>query len=201
MKTQQTKNEKKALLKTADILVEAQRELDELTVQLALGKAEALDKFEEIKRDFRSRIATLKATLNAEGLIGISKDIKARIEKLELALTERKSENREMFVAQKRLILKSLLVLEAEIRKHLPDREDIQHVLHEFESFKLKLEILRLRFELKRFSINESLHHNAEEVRRRVNAILFKAHMAVEKAKHKAASLKKQVHVSYLKLG
>lgn len=201
MKTTDVQTDKKVLIKTADILVEAQRELDELTVQLALGKAEALDKFEEIKRDFRSKIATLKATLHAEGLIGVSKDIKARIEKLELALTERKTENREMFVAQKRLILKSLLVLEAEIRKHLPDREDIQRLLHEFESFKLKLEILRLRFELKRFSINESLHHNTEEVRRRVNAMLFKAHMAVEKAKHKTDSLKKQVHVSYLKLG
>ena len=200
MKTKVEDTEKSILLKTADKLMDAQRELDELTLQLALGKAEAMEKFEEIKKDFRTRIASVKAALQAEGLLAMSNEIKLRLEKLEFALSERKIDDHEMFAAQKRLILKSLLVLEGEIKKRLPDSEKIQHLLHDFETFKLKMEILRLRIELKRFAIKEELHSDAEEVRKRVNAIIFKAQKAVDKAKLNAEKIGNKVKVSYLKL-
>ena len=200
MKTKIEAPEKSILLKTADKLMDAQRELDEFTVQLALGKAEAMEKFEEIKKDFRARITALKAALNEEGLLAMFNEIKLRLEKLEFALSERKIEDHEMFAAQKRLILKSLLVLEGELKKRLPDSEKIKHLLHDFETFKLKMEILRMRFELKRFSIKEELHANAEEVRRRVNEILFKAHKSVDKTKLNAEKLVNKIKVSYLKL-
>ncbi len=55
MATQAKTTKKATLLNLADRPIDAQGEIDELTLQLALGKAEVMGKYEEIKREFRYR--------------------------------------------------------------------------------------------------------------------------------------------------
>ncbi len=175
MDTQTKSTEKPILLNLAEKLVEAQREVDELVLQLALGKAEVRDKYEDIKNEFRHRVVNFKNTLLSRQTQGVYKDIIARLDQLEERLKIGKAESRERFVEEKKFILKALRAIEMEIKMLLPDSLDVQHVKQEIEDFKLKLEILHLKFLLKRFTIKDELKSNAAEVRRRVSIVMDKA--------------------------
>lgn len=199
MNTQDKTAEKSILINLSDRLIEAQRELDELTLQLALGKAEARDKFEEIKKQFRIRLGNLKSAITAQKMEDLSKEISAKLNELEKVLDAGKVEDKEMFAAQKKLILKSLLAFEREIKKRLPDHQDVQHFSHEIESFKLKLEILRLKFVLKRFAIQDDIKSNAEEARRKVSRLIDKARNKVISAEKKIIEIGKDAKKAYLK--
>jgi hypothetical protein len=192
--------EKPMLLGIADKLVLAQREIDELTLQLALGKAEAREKFEELKKDFYTRLSTIKHYLKSERVSEISKEITARIDDLELRLQEGKVESKEMFLIQKKQLLKSMVALEKEIRGRLPESLSKQNILHELETFKLKMEIVRLRFELKRFVIKDSIRSNINEVNRRVEVLVKKAKDKVNAGKKKITEMKKGVTSAYHQL-
>lgn len=179
MDTQLKSTEKPILLNLADKLIEAQREVDELALQLALGKAEVREKYEEIKNEFRYRIVNFKNALLSRQSPGVYKDIIARLDQLEERLKIGKAESREKFVEERKFMLKTLRTLETEIRKRLPDNLDVKHVKQEIEFFKLKMEILHLKFLLKRFTIKDELKSNAEEVRRRVAIVIDKARKKV----------------------
>jgi len=168
-------SEKTILLNLANKLTEAQAELDELTLQLALGKAEVRDKFEEIKMDFLARINHLKMIIRKLESSSLYQDILLRMDQLEKRLNFGVAESKENFVAQKRLIMKALLAVELEIKNRLPENLDLKHFLNDIENFKLKMEILRLKFALKRFTIKDEIKENAAEVRRKIEVVLDKA--------------------------
>lgn len=191
--------EKTVLLNLADRLVEAQRELDELTLQLALGKAEAKEKFEEIKKQFSVRLNNLRRVLASQKVENLSKQITAKLDELEKVLNAGKVEDREMFVAQKKLIMKSLIAFENEVKKRLPENLDAQHFTHEIENFKLKMEILRLKFVLKRFAIKDDIKSNIDEVRRKVTKMIEKAREKVIAGRKRIIEVKKDVKKSYQK--
>ena len=175
MDTQVKTTEKPILLNLADKLIKAQREVDELALQLALGKAEVRDMYEEIKNEFRYRVVNFRNTLLGWQYKGVYKDIIARLDQLDERLKTSKAESQEKFVEERKFILKTLRVIEKEIKKRIPDNLDAQHVRQEIEDFKLKLEILHLKFLLKRFTIKDELKANASEVRRRVSIVIDKA--------------------------
>lgn len=193
MNTPSKTTEKSILLHLADKLMEAQREVNELTMQLALGKAEVREKYEEIKKEFGYRLINFKnAILNRESS-GISHEIIMRIEQLEDRLAVGRVESKEMFVVQRKFILKALSALEKEVRKILPDSESAQYFSHEIENFKLKMEILRLRFVLKRFEMKDEIKSNVAALRRRVSLLIAKAHKKVLKSEKKIIYLNKDI--------
>lgn len=199
MDTKAKTTEKPILVNLADRLMEAQRELDELTLQLALGKAEATEKFEEIKKQFRIRLVNLKRALTTQKIENLSKEITIKLDELEKELNAGKVEDKEMFVAQKKLIMKSLIAFENEIKKRLPESMDAQHFAHEIENFKLKMEILRLRFVLKRFAIRDDIKLNVEAVRMKVTKLIDQARTKVNAGKKKIVGLKNDVKKTYRK--
>jgi ElaB/YqjD/DUF883 family membrane-anchored ribosome-binding protein len=175
MDIQAKTTEKTVLLNMADRLIDTQREIDELTLQLALGKVEVMEKYEDIKREFKYRIDNFRNSLKNHQSVHLYKDMISRLDLLQERLNLDKADSRETFVAQRRFILKSLFAFEDAIRRSLPDSHDVQHIISEIENFKLKLEIVRLRFELKRFVIKDEIKSNADEVRRRVSKLIDKA--------------------------
>jgi hypothetical protein len=185
--------EKPILLNLADRLMEAQREVDELTVQLALGKAEATEKYEEIKKEFNDRLVQLKKDILSRGLQSPFDELIKGIEKLEDRLTIGRAESKEMFVAQRKFIMRALNNLEKEVKRILPGSLDTQHLSHEMESFKLKLEILRLRFVLKRFEVKDEIKSNAQEIQRRVARLIEKARMKISQGGKKVIQLNKDI--------
>lgn len=193
MDTTAKTTEKTILLNLADKLGEAQAELDEFALQLALGKAEAREKYEELKKDFRYRLANFKNSITNEHSDHLIKEIVARIDQLEGKLSAGKTDSKEMFVAQRKLIVKALRAFENEVRKRLSNTLDAQHIMKEIEHFKLKMEILRLRFVLKRFTINDDLKSNVEEVRRRVSILIEKARKKVLSSQSKIIQINRDI--------
>jgi hypothetical protein len=199
MNAQDKTTEKPILVNLSERLMEAQRELDELTLQLALGKAEAKEKFEEIKKQFNTRLSHLRKTLTTQKTGDLTKEITTRLDELEKVLNAGKVEDKEMFVAQKKLILKSLYAFENEVKKRLPENLDTQHFAHEIENFKLKLEILRLKFALKRFAIQDDVKTNMDEARRKVSGWIDKAREKVIAGEKKIIEIQKGVKKTYSK--
>lgn len=175
METNAKTMEKPILLNLADKLVEAQREVDELALQLALGKAEVMEKYAEVKSEFRYRVINFKNWLMSRQSREVYKGIVARIEKLEERLMSENTESREKFIEEKKIVLKTIRAIEAEIRNRLPDNQDVQHIKQDIEIFRLKMEILHLKYLLKRFTLKDELKSNVKEVQRRVSVIINKA--------------------------
>jgi len=91
-----------SFLKTASV------KLEELQVQSALGKAELVDKFEEIKKDTHEQYQHIKSDIstslqNNEEL----NNLKAKFEHLEVQLALGKAETKDMLEEQKKNLSKA----------------------------------------------------------------------------------------------
>lgn len=156
------------LVKIADKLMEAQREIDELVLQLALGQAEARDKFEEAKKDFSTRVAEFKATSLGAHAAYASKELKMLLEELEVQLALGKADSKEKFEEQKKKIEAVVAKVRAEFKRLKSEVLDKEQFEHEFEKFKLKLEVLRLRFELKKFEVRDAFKEGMQEAKKKI---------------------------------
>lgn len=150
-------------------LVLIQQELDELALQLSLGKAEARDKFEELKVEFRNKVTALKLQLHQSGET-IRPEVIRTLEEFELQLALGKAETKDRFHEQKIKILQSLNTLEQAGMEWMKTF-DSKFFTHETEKFKLKLEILRLRFDLKAFEMKDAYRGTMPALRRELERI------------------------------
>ena len=100
-------------------LEKAKQEIEELSVQFSLGKAEAADKFESVKKDFLSKVNEWKIKGEQFKSSGEEKShtLKAKLEELQVQLALGKAEAKELFHEQKKKIMQSISDLESEIKK------------------------------------------------------------------------------------
>lgn len=186
-----------ALQQASEKLLKAGQEIDELTVQLASGRAEAEDKFEEIKREFSLQVTQLKDLLTKTSDKDINPEVKAKIESLERQLTAGKADSKELFEEQKKKIVIALSGLEASIKAQWKRIQTPRVFAHEVEKFRLKLEILRLRFGLKKFEIKEDYHTRMSLARVEINKLTSGAQVHLIKGKEKYGDFKDEVSLAY----
>jgi len=165
-------NQESILLKIADNLIKAQQELDEFAVQLSLGKAEATEKFEEIKKELVTRLSSLKQIISSSNAASISEELKSKISMLQLELATGKTETKSSFDAQKKKIISAIYALEETIKEKLTSNESVHEIVNELEKFKIKLEILRLKFVLKKFELKTGFHSEMKEAGKKIEGIL-----------------------------
>ena len=171
MKDETKNSEKPVLQKIADRLLAVQQELDELVVQFALGKAEGKEKFEEIKKEFRQRVTEFKKLLDAPASRLLTPEARQKIEELEVQLALGTADTKELFEEQKKKILKTLSHVESEIKNWVNSGKLPDDFFHEVEKFKLKLEIIRLKFSLKKFEVKDALKEGMGDARREIEKI------------------------------
>ena len=188
--------EKPMLTKVAGQLLKTQQELDELAVQFALGKAEAKDKFEEVKKEFRTQVGILKQSLGAYLLKELVNTTRSKFEALEVQLALGKAESAEVFEAQSKRILCSVRALEKEIRDKLPSQE-VATFSHEMEKFKLKIEILRLKYFLKKFEMKDSFKEKMVEARKTIDHLKLAAKGKLSSGKERLGDAKDEVQLAY----
>lgn len=196
MKTEET-TETNILQKVTDKLLAAQQEIDELALQLALGKADARDKFEDIKREFRSKVSELKNILANPAENYLSPEVKAKIEELELQLALGKADSKDLFEGQKKKIMNALTNLEEDIQKNWRRIKAPDFFVHEVEQFKLKMEILRLRFRLKKFDVRDDYRNRMQTVRREIKKMTTKAKDRVNARQEKYDDFKYEISLAY----
>lgn len=84
--------------------------VEELQVQSALGKSELSDKLEEIKKETRNKIHTVKVDINSAVEVGKEnyQDLKAKMEHLEVQLALGKAEAMDEIEKQKKNLSKAI---------------------------------------------------------------------------------------------
>ncbi|TJY35754.1 hypothetical protein [Pontimicrobium aquaticum] len=119
-------------------------ELEELRVQTALGKAEAQDKYEDIKKKFNLFIHDSEHKV--KDVKEKMEDLKAKFDELKVQLALGKAETKEAFKKQKKELLLLLHDIEVKIKTNETLNRMYALMLIEIEQFKVQLEILEQKF-------------------------------------------------------
>lgn len=167
MKTQQAPDNTKILKTVADNLLALQQEIDELALQFALGKAEAKQTYAVIKKDLLASMHTWRYALRGH----LSLEAQVRLDELEAQLINAMAESPELFEKQRHHILVLIQEIEKDFKSWWQKTEKTHHLEHEFEKFKLKLEILRLHFTVKKFEIKENFREAMSDVKASVHSL------------------------------
>jgi len=118
--------------------------LEEFQVQTALGKAEAQDKYEDVKKKFSLFIH------DSEHVIKVLKekieDINTKFDELRVQLTLGKAETIQEFKKQKKQLLLTIHEIEVKIKNNENLSRMYAITLIELEQFKIQLEILEQKF-------------------------------------------------------
>jgi hypothetical protein len=149
----------------ADKIVEALKkatiEIEELQVKAALGKAEAEDKYEDIKKklnlfihDSKFKVKTGKEKVD---------HLHTKFDELKVQLALGKAESLEKFKEQKKQLLQKLHEIEVEIKTNETFKRIYALALIEMEKFKISLEILEQKFSQSKTNTKTSFEKGKQE--------------------------------------
>jgi hypothetical protein len=119
-------------------------ELEEFQVQAALGKAEAMDKYETIKKKFNKIVH--EGEFKIKGIKDKMEELDTKFDELRVQLALGKAETKEAFKKQKKQLLSILHDIEVKIKTNESLNRIYAFTLIEIEQFKIQLEILEQRF-------------------------------------------------------
>ncbi|MBK9593710.1 MAG: hypothetical protein IPO32_20205 [Crocinitomicaceae bacterium] len=140
----------------------AATELEELQLQLALGKAEAKDKFESMKKRFNTFVHD--AELKADDAKEWASDMRTKFDELRVQLALGKAETKDAFEIQRKKINAKMHEIENYIQSHPQLAKAYDYMQTEFERVKLELEILAVNFQLAATKSNDSIQKRREEM-------------------------------------
>ena len=137
-------------------------ELEKFQLQFALGKAEAKDKYEEVKRQFNQTVhnAKLKAVKAKEK----ADDLHGLFDELMVQLALGKAETKDAFIKQQKKINAKIHDIQLYIKSHPALMKIYDKLLEEFEKLKIQLEILAINFKLARLTTKDSLAQRRKEM-------------------------------------
>jgi flagellar biosynthesis component FlhA len=98
--------------KKEEKILKVKQMVEELELQLALGKADLLDEVENQKKNLNDYITNLKEELNKAEYKGNTDKVKAIFEEVQLQLALGKAESRDAIAGQKENLFKSIKKLE-----------------------------------------------------------------------------------------
>lgn len=159
-------------------------EIETLRVQIALGKAEAKDLYEEAKKKFKKEIDDAKTEFNkiAKGS-ELIKIINA-FEMLQVQLSLGVAETAVLFETQKRAIIKAIEEFEVEMRQSDLSRDYAELIHFRFEKFKIELELLSLHYQLKKLSTQFDFEQKKTELLNKVESLKKSMSTGKDKVMH-----------------
>lgn len=138
-------------------------DLEEFRVQLALGKAEAKDKFEELKKKFNSTVQSTK-----QKLTGVAKsrldEVRGEFEEVQVQLALGKADTLDAFNEQKKKIVRAINKLEKRLENIKLADEVETKIRHAIEKFKIQLEVLRVHYELGKMEAADEFEREKHEL-------------------------------------
>ncbi|WP_411895530.1 hypothetical protein [Winogradskyella sp. A2] len=129
-------------------------ELEEFQVQAALGKADAQDKYEEIKKKFNHFIHDSEYKI--KGIKQKIEEVNTMFDELQVQLALGKAETKDAFKKQKKELLAKLHKIEVKIKTNETLNRIYALALIEIEQFKIQLEILEQKFNTEKVKAEES---------------------------------------------
>jgi hypothetical protein len=131
--------------------------LDEMQVQMALGKAEAKDIFDRERKNFLQYIAEEKTMLRRTGEAATThrQALMENFELLDTKLAKPPAENKRQFDAQKKEVLNAIYTLEMAMKEAYGD---VGMALQgKLDAFRNKLDTFRIKLALGEFEAEEQL--------------------------------------------
>ncbi|AXP82260.1 hypothetical protein CJ739_3198 [Mariniflexile rhizosphaerae] len=130
--------------KVIDALRKSAKELEEFQVKAALGKAEAHDKYEEVKKKFNQFIHD--SEFKIKGVKEKIDELHTKFDELRVQLALGKAETKDIFKKQKKQLLSTIHDIEVKIKTNETLNRMYTLTLIEIEQFKIQLEILEQKF-------------------------------------------------------
>jgi len=177
-------------------------ELEEFQLQLSLGRADAQDTYETLKKEFKTHVH--EAKIYFEGVINTAKEkqsqLKPAFEMLQVQLALGKAETLEIYEGQIKKIHTALSQLEIEIQKNESANEYYTKLQLEIEKFKIKLEILKLRYKLNSMESKIEFESKKEEFSKKLADLKEMLIKQTEKAENKWEDFKDEISEAYTNL-
>lgn len=196
METMKSTLSKPILVKIADALLKTQEEVDDLVVQFSLGKAEAVDKFEEIKETAKSRFQDLRNSL----ILSIGEErvhaLRTHLDDLEVQFTLGKSETLDFYEEQRQKIMRTLRNMEAELKTNKEYSSAKNFYVAEIERLKLKLDVLKKQFQTKSLVVGHLFKEKMQDARHETEALMAKAEDRWDDAKEKYEDFSDEIRES-----
>ena len=155
-------------------LTQAKAFLEELEVQMALGKAEARDAFEIERKNLTKYLNKQKVQLKDTENIAIEskKVLLQNLETLEIQLGKELPHAKQEFDQQKSETLETIYKLEAQFNESYGD---VSHPMqNELDNFKIKLDSYRVQLALASIEEEEALAKRKNELQQNVDEIRVK---------------------------
>ena len=155
------------------LIHKAETELDELRLKISLGKMNGADLFEDIKKELRESFHTISGEIQTEGK-EVADSVRAQIESLQVQLALGKAEALDSYEDQKNKISIAIQELEQNVRDSrnaLSGNAKIK-IQNEFEKFRLKMEILQIRYELGRLDLKDNVELKKQKFKKEFDELL-----------------------------
>lgn len=178
-----------------DALKKATNGLEQFQVKLALGKAEAKDKFEELKTDFKKVVQ--KAKTNIARVHPYIDEFKADVEHLQVQLALGKAETKDAFDAQKKKIVAAINRFEKRLQELPRLTAADEAIRHELELFRMKLEVLQLHYHLGMMEAKDEFEKRKKEFSDRIAKLKAERAAAKKVAAADIEARKKELKRAY----
>lgn len=155
--------------KVIEALRKSATELEEFQVKAALGKAEAQDKYEEVKKKFNQFIHD--SEFKVKGIKEKIEELHTKFDELRVQLALGKAETKEIFKKQKKQLLAIIHDIEVKIKTNDTLNRIYAIMLIEIEQFKLQLEILEQKFNKEKPEANASFETAKKDFNSFINKI------------------------------
>lgn len=139
----------------------AQIETEELQLQLALGKLEARDIYHDSKKKFYRYLHDIQQ--KAESVKSKKNEIITLIDELKLQLKLGKADTIDAFNKEKKVITNAIKRLEKVLQNNEYTFEVYSKLRLEIEKFKIKLEILKLHYDLNKIDAKDEFEVRKKE--------------------------------------
>jgi len=155
------------------LIRKAEKELDELRLKISLGKMDGADLFEDMKKELTMSFNKIREELNNDSK-EVAESVKVGIEGLQLQLALGKADALDAYELQKKKIGESINQLENTIRDttnriSYDTRIKIQN---ELEKFRLKMEVLQIRYELGRLDLKDNVESKKQKFKKEFDQLL-----------------------------
>jgi len=155
------------------LINKAETELDELRLKISLGKMNGADLFEDIKKELRESFHEISNEVKGEGK-EVAESVRGNVEELQLQLALGKAEALDAYEEQKKKIGEAIQMLEQNVRdsRNVLSADAKIKIQNELEKFRLKMEILQIRYELGRLDLKDNVETKKQKFKKEFDELL-----------------------------
>ncbi|MFN5324727.1 MAG: hypothetical protein ACK5C5_07405 [Bacteroidota bacterium] len=159
--------------KLTAFITKTQEEIDSLRVKAALGRMDAADVLNEMAKDMSQNLHVLAQELQRDGSAVASK-ASGYLEQLRLQATLGKAEAAKVYNERKEALRNSVSEMDTWLRNEglALSPELRMRIQNELEKFKLKLDILRIRYELGKLEAREVMEEKRSRFKTELQEIV-----------------------------